>query len=107
MNDKIRDGLLAEFFKVTENSPQSIWRSADGGEIGDKREKRSTSVPDKICVLMELATGAGSSASAFGGMGRGLAEESENGPRAEGGGKVTAGAGSGCMLVFGKSRGAE
>ncbi len=101
VNDRIRDGLLAEFFSVTENSPQSIWRSVDGGEIGDKREKRSTSVPDKICVLMELATGAGSSAGAFGGMGRGVAEESENGPRAEGGGKVTVGAVTGCVLVLG------
>ncbi len=50
---------------------------------------------------MELATGAGSSAGAFGGMGRGVAEESENGPQAEGGGKVAVGAGSGCVLVLG------
>ncbi len=48
MNDKMRDGLLAVFFKVTENSPQSIWRFADRGEIGDNREKRSISLPDNI-----------------------------------------------------------
>ncbi len=84
VNDRMRDGLLAEFFKVTENSPQSIWRSADGGEIGDNKENRSTSVPDCICDLMELATGGGSNASAFGGTGRGVAEERENGaPGAE------------------------
>ncbi len=80
VNDNIRDGLLAVFFKVTENLPQSIWRSADAGEIGDKREQRSISVPDKIYVLMELAMGAGFIASAFGGMGRGVADESENDP---------------------------
>ncbi len=37
------------------------------------------SVPDRICDLMELATGAGSSASAFGGMGRDEAVEREKG----------------------------
>ncbi len=79
VKDKMRDGLLAEFFKVTENSPQSIWRSADGGEIGDNKENKSTSVPDRICDLMELATGGGSNASAFGGTGRGVAEEREKG----------------------------
>ncbi len=67
------------FFKVTENSLQSIWRSADGGEIGDNKENKSTSVPDRICDLMELAMGGGSSASAFGGTGRGVAEEREKG----------------------------
>ncbi len=56
VNDRMRDRLLAEFFKVTENSSQSIWRSADGGEIGDNKENKSTSVPDSICDLMELAT---------------------------------------------------
>ncbi len=75
----MRDGLLAEFFKVTENSPQLIWRSADGGEIGDSKENKSTSVPDSICNRMELATGGGSSASAFGGTGRGVVEEREKG----------------------------
>ncbi len=79
VNDKIRDGLLAVFFKVTDKSPLSIWRSADESEIGDNREKRSISVPYNICVLMELATGGGSNASAFGGMGRGVLEERENG----------------------------
>ncbi len=64
---------------MTENSPQSICRSADGGEIGDNKENKSMSVPDRICDLMELATGGGSSASAFGGMGRGEAVEREKG----------------------------
>ncbi len=79
VKDKMRDGLLAEFFKVTEKSPQSICRSADGGEIGDNKENKSMSVPDRICDLMELATGGGSSASAFGGMGRDEAVEREKG----------------------------
>ncbi len=57
VKDRMRDGLLAEFFKVTENLPQSIWRSADGGEFGDNKENKSTPVPDSICDLMELATG--------------------------------------------------
>ncbi len=48
--------------------------------VCDKREQRSISVPAKICVLMELAMGAGFIASAFGGMGRGVADESENDP---------------------------
>ncbi len=51
---------------------------------------------------MELATGAGSSAGAFGGMGRGMAEESENGPWAEGGGKVTLGQVAAACLCLGK-----
>ncbi len=65
VNDKIRDGLLAVFFKVTDKSPPSIWRSADEGEIGDNREKRSISVPYNICVLMSWPTGGGSNASAL------------------------------------------
>ncbi len=44
VKDKMRDGLLAEFFKVTENSPQSICRSADGGEIGDNKENKSNQI---------------------------------------------------------------
>ncbi len=36
-------------------------------------------IGDSICDLMELAMGGGSNASAFGGTGRGVAEERENG----------------------------
>lgn len=95
------------FFRVTENSPQLIWRSADEGEIGDKREKRSMSAPDKICVLMLLATGGGSKVRAFGGMGRGMVEDREKEERAWGGGKVSAGTACGGMLVLETALGAE
>ncbi len=41
------------------------------GEIGDRRENRSTSAPDKIWFLMLLDTGGGCKERAFGGIGRG------------------------------------
>ncbi len=65
------------FFRVTANSPQSIWRSADGGEIGERSEKRLISAPAKIWFLMLLETGGGSNARAFVGIGRGVAVDNE------------------------------
>ncbi len=77
------------------------------GAIGHKREKSLRPHPDKICVLMLLATGDGSQARVFGGMGRGVAEDSEKEERAWGGGKVAAGTACGGMLMLGTAPGAE
>ncbi len=54
---------------------------------------------------MLLATGGGSKARAFGGMGRGVAEDSEKEGRARGGGKVAAGTASGGKLALGTAPG--
>ncbi len=48
--------------------------------------------------------GGGSKARAFGGMGRGMAEDGGKEGRARGGEKVAAGAAIGGMLVLGKDR---
>lgn len=55
------------FLRVMENSLQSIWRSEDGAESGDRREKKSTAAPTRICDLMVPATGGGYRAGVFGG----------------------------------------
>ncbi len=62
---------------MTANLPQSICRSANGGEIGERREKRSISAPAKIWLLMLLETGGGFKARAFVGIGRGVAVDKE------------------------------
>ncbi len=55
--------------------------------------------------MLLLATGGGGSkARAFGGMGRGMAEDGGKEGRARGGEKVAAGAAIGGMLVLGKAR---
>lgn len=49
------------------------------------------------------ATGGGSNASAFGGVGRGVVEEREKGGRAGGSGKVATGTACGGILALGKA----
>lgn len=42
-NDRIRDDVLFGFFRVTEKSPQSIWRFESNGGSRERRDDRSIS----------------------------------------------------------------
>lgn len=50
---------------MTENLPESNWRSEDAGEIGDRREKISISAPERIWFQMLLETSEGSKGGRF------------------------------------------
>lgn len=56
---------------------------------------------------MLLAMGGGSKMRAFGGMGRGVAEESEKEEQARGGGKVAAKTACGGLLMLGTALGVK
>ncbi len=51
-SDSMRDDSGFWFFRVTEKSPQSIWRLDSGAGIRERRLERSMSVPARICARM-------------------------------------------------------
>lgn len=62
---------------MTEKSPQSIWRFESDVGRRERRDERSTSAPANICARMLWVTWGGSRATAFDGMGIGVAVKSE------------------------------
>ena len=78
-NDSRRDEWVVGFFKVTEKSPQSVCLSDWAAGSRESRDKRSTSIPARICARMFCDTGGGSIATALDGMGICIAVEESTG----------------------------
>lgn len=67
------------FFRVTEKSPQSIWRSGSAAGSRGRREERSKSAPERICARILWDTGGGSMVTELDGTGIGVAVKGEYG----------------------------